>query len=161
MRASVRVSSRNPADFARIARISFKKHHIRKLPPKWVGFSNAEGEGILTAQKYVQAHISCAHGTHGSVLPPPRRCSAAPDPLRVRIPHGSQAVGFLLSAQQKIASQGMLIFARAEREGFEPSVRFPAHSLSRTAYSTALAPLPKTFCSAKCSGVQPHFHSLF
>jgi hypothetical protein len=49
-------------------------------------FELAEREGTLTAQKYVQAHISCARGTHGSALPPPRGRSAAPDPLRVRIP---------------------------------------------------------------------------
>src|SRR3990167_10575498 len=30
----------------------------------------------------------------------------------------------------------------AEREGFEPSVRFPAHDISSVAHSTALAPLP-------------------
>lgn len=49
----------------------------------------------------------------------------------------------------------------AEREGFEPSVPGRAHSLSRGAHSTALAPLleanflrrksfGRTFCKTKC-----------
>ncbi|MDX6497261.1 MAG: hypothetical protein QOG23_521 [Blastocatellia bacterium] len=33
----------------------------------------------------------------------------------------------------------------AERVGFEPTERFPAHSISSAANSTTLAPLPKNF----------------
>src|SRR6266850_7678490 len=46
---------------------------------------------------------------------------------------------------QHLTSDIQHLFFLAERVGFEPTERFPAHSISSAANSTTLAPLPEEF----------------
>src|SRR5882672_6037599 len=48
----------------------------------------------------------------------------------------------------------------AERVGFEPTERFPVHSISSAANSTTLAPLPKQGKSKKVKGKSQNQHFL-
>src|SRR3989338_4770267 len=46
-----------------------------------------------------------------------------------------------IQSNSSLPTQGARSFVLAEREGFEPSDRFPGQQLSRLLHSTALAPL--------------------
>ena len=112
--------------------------------------------------KYITKNTShtryVSYGGEGGIPPPPafETASGSRSSLRRSRPHSKYATGIFLGvgfeSDPNAAIHKHLVctrrFCMAEREGFEPSVRFPVHMISSQARSTTPAPLQGFSCSS-------------
>jgi hypothetical protein len=85
------------------------------------------------------AHEAEDEGTGGSRVSPENSISNCPFAIEAVPPEWKPGDAQAQNRQSKIKN------ALAERVGFEPTVRFPVHSISSAASSTTPAPLPSIF----------------